>query len=198
MTTTSVGTNVQPRSDGTAVTRLRSPRGALGALILLLALPLTILIEIIIPGSNEVTIHAALAAGTVLIALSMFDFTAPRSLTWIASVAACLLAAIFLAQGLAALTHNETLNNIAFSQAIGGWAEIGTISIVMLWFLAVARTCGAGLTMWTGALSAALAIGLGLWTMLAAPQGSTPAELRLLFLLPVAWFLFVSTRRRTG
>jgi hypothetical protein len=175
--------------------QLHSPGGALGALVLLLALPLTIAFELVFPGRAEVAIHLLLAIGTLIIGLSVFKFGVATWLTRSACGAACVLAAIFFAQGLAALTQNETLKNVAFSPEIGGWGEAITVSMVMAWFIAVALAHGRGATMIVGVLSAAMVIGLGVWTTLAAPLGGTPAELRLLFLIPIAWLLFVSTRR---
>ncbi|HEY1295759.1 MAG TPA: hypothetical protein VGJ60_22005 [Chloroflexota bacterium] len=172
----------------------RSRRGAIGALVLLLALPFTIASEIAFPGHSEVVIHTALAIGTFIIALSAFDFETPKWLSLIACFAGCTLAAIFLAQGLAAFTDNDPLRTFAYSPEIGGWGETLTVSIVMAWLIAVARTYGHGLASVLGVLSALTVIGLGIWSLVVAPLGGTPAELRLLFLLPVGWLLFVSTR----
>ena len=134
-----------------------------------------------------------LALGTLRIGLSAFEFGTSKWLTRSACGAACVLAAIFLAHGLAALTQNETLNNVAFSPEIGCWGEATTVSIVMVWFIANAFAHGRGATMIARALSAAMVIGLSVCGMLAAPLGGTPAELRLLFFVPIAWLLFVST-----
>jgi hypothetical protein len=162
--------------------------------VLLLALPLTVAIEIVLPGHAEVVLHLALAIGTFIVALSVFDFETPKTLTTIACAAACGLAAIFLAQALGALTQNETLKAFAYSQEIGGWGETITVSLVMAWLIGVALR-GRGATLLIGVVSALIVVALGVWTMLAAPLGGTPAELRLLFFIPVAWLLFVSTRR---
>jgi hypothetical protein len=136
-----------------------------------------------------------LAAGTFIIALSVFDFAAPMWLTRSALGAACILAGIFFAQGLAALTQNEALWNVAFSPEVGGWGEALTVSMVMAWFIAIAAAHGRGRTMLVGVLSAAAVIGLSAWGVLAAPVGGTPAWLRLVLLVPIAWFVFVSARR---
>ncbi len=162
--------------------------------MLLLAVPLTIGFDTVFPGRAEVVIHLLLATGTLLIGVSVFDFSTPSWLTGTAFGAACVLAAIFFAQGLAALTLNDTLNKIAFSQAIGGWTEAVTLSMVMAWFIAVARVKCGGVTMLIGALSAATTIGLSAWGVLAAPPGEAPGWLRLVVLVPIAWFVFVSTR----
>ena len=170
-------------------------RGALGGLVLLLAFPFTVAFDLVFPGHADVVIHMLLAIGTLVIGLSVFDFATPKWLTWSARGAAYVLAGIFFAQGLAALTQNESLKNVAFSQEIGGWGEAVTVSIVMAWFIAVARTYHGGVTMLLGVVSAATIIGLSAWGVLAAPVGGTPGWLRLVFLVPIAWFVFVSTRK---
>jgi hypothetical protein len=173
---------------------MQSPRGAIAAIVLLLALPVTILAQIVVGFDAEVVIHFALATGALLIASSVFDFAAPGWLTRTACVAAGVLGAIFFVQGLGALVSNDALRAFAYSPALGGWGETLTMSLVMLWFIAVARTHTHGVTMILGFASALLVIGLGIWSIAFAPVAGTPQELRLLFLLPIAWFLFASTR----
>jgi hypothetical protein len=64
---------------------IRSMRGAFGALILLLALPITIAVGMVAPDSSKAVIHFALGIGTLLIGLAVFDFATPR---WM-GLAAC-------------------------------------------------------------------------------------------------------------
>jgi hypothetical protein len=199
MTTTSLGSAIRvstaASTAGLTLSLVRSLRGALGALVLLLALPVTIAFDLVFPGSAGVVIHALLATGTLLIALSVFDFATPTWLTWTALAAASILAAVFFIQGVTELTQNEWLRSVAYSQELGGWGEALTVSVVMAWFIAVARAHCRGIMMVFGVLSAAGMIGLSAWGVLASASGGTPAGMRLLFLLPIAWFLFVSTRR---
>jgi len=172
---------------------IRSMRGALGALALLLAVPITIAAQIVAPDSGQVVIHIGLCIGTLLIALSVFDFATPRGLAWAACVAAMAIGAIFFTQALALITQNETLMSLAYGREVSGWGE--TITILMLWFMVLATTLGRGVTTWLGVLSAALVIALLFWVMLVGPPEGTPEALRLLLLLPFVWYLFVSTRR---
>jgi hypothetical protein len=164
---------------------------------LLLAFPFTVAVAILFPNSNtEAVIHIALATGTFILGLSLLDFAiTPRALTWTACASASLLAAIFLGQGLVGITQNETLRSIAYSQVLGAWGETITLFVVMVWFMQLARSYGRSLTMILGVLTSVLVIGISLWAVVAAPPGGTPAEMRLLFLLPIAWYLFVTTRR---
>ena len=176
--------------------QIRSPRGALGALALLLALPITIAYSMFFPVGAEVVIHFALAFGTFFIGLSVFDFETPPWLNALTCVAASVLALIFLAQGVAELTQNETLRSVAFSLEIGGWGESITIALVMVWLMAVALMQGRGPTMILGVLSSALVVCLLVVSFVVTPQTGLPQVMRLFFLLPIAWFLFVSTREK--
>jgi hypothetical protein len=160
-----------------------------------LALPITIVYQIFFPVGAEAVIHVALAVGTFLIGLSVFDFETPSWFKAVTCVAASALAVIFLGQGLAEFTQNEALKNIAFSREIGAWGETITMTVLMGWFIAVALTHSRGPTMILGVLSSTLIVGLGVWSVLFAPPTGTPQEMRLLFLLPIVWFLFVSARR---
>jgi hypothetical protein len=199
MTTMSPGSALRARSkraqSGAIGSTFRSARAAVGALVLLLALPITIGFDMLVPGYAEVVIHLLLALGTLVVGLSVFDLATPKWLSRISCGAACALAAIFFLQALGALPGNEALRSFAYSAAIGGWGEAVTVSIVMAWLIAVARTLRQGPTQMIGVLAALTDIGLSVWSVVGARVGDTPAELRLLFLLPVAWLLFVSTRR---
>ena len=62
---------------------MRSPRGFLGSLVLLLALPIAVLTQVLFGSGSAVAIHVALAAGCVLVSLSAFDFDTPRWLAWL-------------------------------------------------------------------------------------------------------------------
>ena len=198
MTTTVFRSEPLNRSARFSLAQVRSPRGAFGALALLLALPITIVYSIFFPVGAESVIHIALAVGTFLIGLSVVDFQAPSWLKAITCIAASALAAIFLAQGLSDVTPNETLKNLAFSRELGGWGEAITISMVMVWFMAVARTHTRGATMILGLALSVLGVGLSVWSMVGAAPSGLPQAMRLLFLLPIAWFLFVTTRRSSA
>src|SRR4051812_15829314 len=107
MTTTSFGSELRARTERasllTAGSRFRSWRAAIGALVLLLALPLTVGFEMLAPGNAEVVIHLLLAVGTLVVGLSVFDFATPKWLRRISCGAAFALAAIFFLQALGAL-----------------------------------------------------------------------------------------------
>lgn len=60
---------------------MRSPRGFLGSVVLLLALPVAVLTQVLLGSGSAVTIHLALALGCALLSLAAFDFQTPR---WVA------------------------------------------------------------------------------------------------------------------
>ena len=181
------GLNARPIS-------IRSVTGAIGAMALLLALPVTVLIQMVLPGSDATVIHLILAVGTVLIGLSAFDFPAARAVRWVAFASAAVLGAIFFAQAVASFTMSETINNIAFSRELGGWGEAISSSLVMLWFMVLAVT-GRGLTRWFGVISSGAVIALSVWSILAPPTSTVPEMFRLVFILPIGWYVFTSTRQ---
>jgi hypothetical protein len=117
---------------------IRSMRGALGALALLLALPITIAAQIVVPDSGQVVIHIVLCIGALLIALSVFDFATPHGLAWAACGAGLAIGAIFFTQALAPITQNETLMSLSYGREVSGWGETITITILMLWFMVLA------------------------------------------------------------
>jgi hypothetical protein len=74
---------------------MRSPRGLLGAVVLLLALPIAVLVQVLFGSGSATTIHFVLAAGSLLVALSVFDFETPRWVAWIGRVSSGGMSAIF-------------------------------------------------------------------------------------------------------
>ena len=82
---------------------MRSPRGFLGSIVLLLALPIAVLTQVLFGSGSAVAIHVALAVGCVLVSFSAFDFGTPRWVAWIGCVSAGAFAAIFLVQAASAL-----------------------------------------------------------------------------------------------
>src|SRR5690349_18485284 len=151
MSTTSLGSPVRTHGGGRPPeplrTRCRSLRAAIGALVLLFALPFTIAFDMMAPGYSGIVIHLLLAIGTLLVGLSVFDFAAPLWLSRVACGAACALAAIFFLQAQAELPANEALRSVAYSRELGGWLEAITVATVMAWLIAVALTFGRGVTL---------------------------------------------------
>ena len=75
---------------------MRSPRGLLGAIVLLLTFPIAVLTQILLGSGSGVAMHVSLAVGCVLVSFSAFDFETPRWIAWIGCASAGAFAAIFL------------------------------------------------------------------------------------------------------
>ena len=78
---------------------MRSPRGFAGAVVFLLALPVTLLYQMVFGAGAEIVVHAMLGLGAALMASAVFDFRTSRWIAWAGCAATGSLAAIFLLQG---------------------------------------------------------------------------------------------------
>src|SRR3712207_4779077 len=90
---------------------MRSPRGFLGSIVLLLALPVAVLVQVLLGSGSSLTMHVALTVGCTLVARSVFDFETPRWAAWMGRVAAGSLAAIFLVQAASELIRNDSFSH---------------------------------------------------------------------------------------
>ena len=180
---------------------MQSPRGFLGALVLLLALPIAVLVQVLFGSGSSTTVHFVLAAGSVLVSLSAFDFETPRWIAWIGCVSTSALAAIFLAQGVSLLVGNESLNYFVY-QVLGSWPEGSLITLFVLWLVAMLPSASRGKTRMLGLVALAIVVGMEVYRYVLLFLGTnllveTPA-LRLLYLLPLVWLLLESRKRRPG
>jgi hypothetical protein len=176
---------------------MKSLRGLLAAVLLLLALPLAVLFQVLFGGGSEAVVHLVGAIGFALLALSFFDFTLPRWIAWVGCVAATALAVIFAVQGVSSLIPDESLNRIAFD-VLGNHPERVAIDALALALLAVCLFESRGVTRIIGlaALLCVLAaevfrIGLGVFGV---PED---ASLRIVYLLPFIWLLLESRKERS-
>jgi hypothetical protein len=60
---------------------MRSPRGFVGSIVLVSALPVAVLIQVLLGSGSSLAMHVMLTVGCTLVALSAFDFGTPR---WVA------------------------------------------------------------------------------------------------------------------
>jgi hypothetical protein len=194
--TTTATTAIQSR--GSSGVQMRSPLGLLAALAFLLALPIAFGFQVLFGSGVGTAIHFALAAGSILLAFSVFDFTLPRWMNWIGCAAALALGTIFLLQALAILIPNESLNYVAY-QVLGQWPEGLFPALLILWFVAMLIFDSQGKTRILGFVALSIAVGFDVYTHTLAYL-STPIEaqsqmLRLLMLLLFVWLLFESTKK---
>jgi hypothetical protein len=175
---------------------MRSKLGLLASIALLLALPLTALYQMLLGAGVEAVIHGALALGSALMSFAVFDFKTPRWATWMGSMSAGVLAAVFFLQAVSEVTHHEALTHFAYrvlGQRLEGWL----VNLFMVWcvvVLVVDRTMTGRVlgivAMATVACVQAYSLGL------AYHGTSLDAEapiLKTLWLTPFVWILFAST-----
>jgi hypothetical protein len=180
---------------------MRSLRGFLGSIALLLALPLAVLTQVLFGSGSGIAIHFALAVGSVLVALSAFDFGTPRLLAWIGCVSASAFAAIFLVQNASAFVGNESFSYFA-NNVLGLWGEKLLLSVLTIWLVAVLLTSSRGKTRILGLLVMAVVVCVDLYVNFALLfLGTNPfletAAVKLPYLLPFVWLLLESRKRES-
>jgi hypothetical protein len=192
---TTTGATPTTVSQGISGVRIRSPLGLLAALAFLLALPIAVGCQILFGSGSGTAVHFALAAGSALLAFSVFDFELPRWMNWIGCVAALGLSTIFLLQAVAELIPMESLNYVAY-QVLGQWPEGWLPDVLILWFIAMLALDSRGKTRILGLVAISLAVCFELYSHILRYLGTSPTEsLKLLMLLPFVWLLFESTKK---
>jgi hypothetical protein len=177
---------------------MRSARGFLGAIVLLLALPVAVLTQVLFGSGSGIAIHLALAVGCVLVSFSAFDFGTPRWIAWIGCVSASAFAAIFLVQNASALIGNESFSYFA-NEVLGLWAEKLLLSLLIFWLVALLLTASRGKTRILGFVVMAIVVcvdiyvNFGLLYFGTNPFLETPA-VKLPYLLPFVWLIFESRK----
>jgi hypothetical protein len=180
---------------------MRSPRGLLGSLLLLLALPIAVLTQVLLGSGSAVAIHLSLTVGCVLVALSAFDFGTPRWLAWIGCVSAGAFGVIFFLQAVSTLVGNESFSHFT-NEVLGFWPEKVLLSLITFWLVGVLLTASRGKTRILGFVALAMVVCteayvyFGLLFLGTNPFVET-AAVKLAYLLPFVWLLFESGKRRT-
>src|SRR5687767_3839447 len=173
---------------------MRSPRGFLAAVVFLALLPIAILYQMFFDNGLEIVTHLVLATGSALIALAVFDFKVTRWITWVGCIAMSLLAAIFLLQGVALLVQNDSLSYLAF-ELLGQRLEVGLVDLLIFWFIAMLFMDSQGKTRILGFVTLSIIVCFEIYKYSLSYLGEVPAEgLKLLFLLPIVWFLLESKK----
>jgi hypothetical protein len=180
---------------------MRSARGFLGSLVLLLALPIAVLTQVLVGSGSGIVIHCALAVGCVLVSLSAFDFGTPRWLAWIGRVSASAFAAIFLVQGASAIIGNESFSYFA-NDVLGFWPEKLLLSLLTIWLVGMLLTTSLGKTRVLGFVAMAIVVCVEAYVYFSLLYlGTNPfletAAVKLPYLLPFVWLLFEGGKRRS-
>jgi hypothetical protein len=192
--------SVAARRETSRGSGMRSPRGFLGSLVLLLALPIAVLTQVLFGSGSGIAIHLALAMGCVLVSLSAFDFGTPRWLAWIGCVSANIFAAIFLVQAGSSLIGNASFSYFA-NEVLGFWPEKLLLSLLTVWLVGLLLTASRGRTRIVGFVAMAIVVCVeayvyfGLLVLGTNPFLET-AVVKLPYLLPFVWLLFESGKRR--
>lgn len=173
---------------------MRSRRGFFAALVFLSLLPIAVLYQLFFDNGVEIITHLVLALGSALMAFAVFDFKVTRWITWVGCVATSVLAVIFLLQGISLLIQNASFTYFAY-QVLGQRLEAWLVDLLLLWFIALLLMDSQGKTKVLGFIAVSLAVGFEIYKYSLSFWGGVPAEsLKLLFLLPIAWFLFESKK----
>jgi hypothetical protein len=191
-----VGTtpSVAARQETSGASGMRSPRGFLGSIVLVLSLPVAVLTQVLLGNGSSVTMHVALAAGCALVALSAFDFETPRWVAWTGCLVAGAFAAIFLLQAASALLQNDSFSYFAF-QVLGSWPERVLTTLFMFWFVAVVLTASQGHTRILGIVATAIVVGVDAYNYVLLYLGEAHA-LKMLYFLPFVWLLFECRKKQ--
>jgi hypothetical protein len=173
---------------------MRSPRGFLGSIVLLLALPVAVLTQVLLGSGSSVAMHVALTVGCTLVALSAFDFQTPRWVAWIGHVAAGAFAAIFLLQAASELVQNDSFSYFAL-QVLGNWPERVLTTLFIFWLVAVLLSACRGTTRILGFVAMAVVVGVDAYNYVLLYLDEAPA-LTAVYLLPFLWLLSESGKRQ--
>jgi hypothetical protein len=180
---------------------MRSQLGFLAALVLLLALPITVLYQVLVGAGADTVVHVLLATGSLLLAASVFDFSKmTKWITWLGCLAAAAEGTIFLLQGMSHLVQNTAFTNLVY-QRLGQWPERLFMDLVIFWLVALWLTDSQGRTRLLGLITLVSVVGLEVYSyyLLAVDSSINTAApaLKLLYLLPFVWLLLES-KKRTG
>jgi hypothetical protein len=171
---------------------MRSQRGFLGSVALVMALPVAILIQALLGSGASLTMHVALAVGCVLLSRSAFDFETPGWVSWVGRVASGAFAVIFLLQGASELVRNDSLGYFAL-QVLGNWPERMLVTLLVFWLIAVLLSGSGGKTRILGFVVMAVVVGVNAYNYVLLYRGEADA-LAALYLLPFVWLLFESRK----
>jgi len=176
---------------------MRSPRGFAGAVVFLLALPVTRLYEILAGDGAGVVIHAAFGLGAALMAVAAFDFKTPRWIAWAGCIATGALAAIFVLQGVSELISHPQLTRFAY-QVVGQRVEGRLVDLFLLWCIGLLLLDSHGKTKIFGFVVMSIVVCVEAYSFgLSFAGRSLDAEapgFKLLFLLPFVWLLLESRK----
>jgi hypothetical protein len=156
------------------------------------------LYQLLFSNGVDTVIHVLLAAGFLLLAMAVFDFDRlPKSITWIACLAAVAEGTIFLLQGVSHLIDNAAFTQLIY-QRLGHWPERLLMDLVILWCVALWLTDSQGRTRLIGLVALIIAVGMEGYSYIRSYMDSsinTAGPGLAMFLLPFVWLLLESSKR---
>ena len=178
---------------------MRSSRGFWASLVLLLALPLTVLYQLLFRNGADTVVHVALATGSRLLATAVFDFNKiAKWITRTGCIAAVAEGTIFLLQGVSHLVQNTAFTDLVY-QKLGQWPERLFMDLIIFWLITLWLTDSQGRTRLIGLVALISVIGLEVYSYTLSYLGSsinaTMPGLKLLYLLPFVWLLLESSQK---
>jgi hypothetical protein len=186
--------SVAARQETSVASGMRSPRGLLGSIVLVLSLPVAVSTQVLFGSGSSVAMHVALAVGCALVALSAFDFETPRWLAWAGCLVAGAFAAIFLLQAASELLQNDSFSYVAL-QVLGNWPERVLTGLFIFWFVAVVLRTSHGNTRFLGIVAMTIVVGVDAYNYVLLYLGEAHA-LKILYFLPFVWLLFESRKKQ--
>jgi hypothetical protein len=186
--------NVADQRETLGTLSMRSPRGFVGSIVLVLALPIAVLVQVLLGSGSSLSMHVMLTVGCTLIALSAFDFGTPRWVAWVGRAAAGAFAAIFLVQAASELIRNDSFSHFAL-QVLGNWPERVLTTLFIIWLVGVLLSASRGKTRILGFCVMAVVVGVNAYNYVLLYLGEPPA-LTAVYLLPFVWLLLESRKRQ--
>jgi hypothetical protein len=178
---------------------MRSKTGFFAALVLLLALPITVLYQGIFKNGADTVVHLVLAAGAMILAFAVFDFRkVARWIIWLGCLAAAAEGTIFLMQGVSHLIQNPAFTDLVY-QKLGQWPERLFLDLIIVWLIVLWRAESQGKTRYVGLAALIAVVGLEIYSYSLLWMGSSinavMPGLKLLYLLPFVWLLLESIKK---
>ena len=178
---------------------MRSPRTFIAALFFLLALPITVLYQVLFGNGADTVVHVVLATGSLVLASAVFDFgKVAKWIAWTGCLAAFAEGTIFLLQGVSHLIHNAAFTDLVY-QRLGQWPERLFMDLIIFWCVALWLTDPQSRTRLIGLVALSSVIGLEVYSyylsfMNSSINNAAPG-LKLLYLLPFVWLLLESNKK---
>lgn len=173
---------------------MRSIRGLVAAVIVLLTVPVAIGVALATGGGAEPIIHFGIGAGMLLLAVAAFDFGLPRWIAWYGAATAGAFGGIFVLQGIADAIGEPNLWHFAFS-VLGQQPERLLPELIVGWFVALLVLGSQGRTRIFGTIVLGALIAAEVITIGGPVLGVDVADIKLRWLLPFVWLLFESAKR---